>query len=190
MKATQVLRDEHEGILAMLAVIQAAIDRLQAGKSIPPALMTDAVDFITNFADRCHHGKEEKQLFPAMIEHGVPNEGGPVGVMLAEHTQGRAYVRALSAAAQKYATGDLSAVPALIENALGYITLLRQHIEKENGILFPMADHLLTDAEQDALFDAFAQIEANEMGPGVHERYHAMIGAYQKQVAEWNKMPV
>jgi hemerythrin-like domain-containing protein len=66
----------------------------------------------------------------------------------------------------------------------------RWHIKPKNLVSVPMADHLLTDDEQNALFDAFARIEANEMGPGVHERYHAMIGAYQKQVAEWNKMPV
>jgi hemerythrin-like domain-containing protein len=189
MKATQVLRDEHAGILAMLAVVEAAADRLRDGKSVPPDLFPSAVGFFRNFADKCHHGKEETKLFPALIDHGMPQEGGPVGVMLEEHTLGRAYIREMSAAADRYAQGDASIVPALIENALGYVRLLREHIDKENGVLFPMADNILTDNEQDELFEAFEQIEANEMGPGVHERYHAMIGEYQKLLAEWNKVP-
>lgn len=189
MKATQVLRDEHEGILAMLAVVEAAAYRLRDGKSIPPDLMTNAVDFFRNFADKCHHGKEEKKLFPTLVEHGVPNEGGPVGVMLEEHTLGRAFIRGMSEAADQYAKGDLTARDALVSNTLGYVKLLREHIDKENGVLFPMADDVLDDHEQGELYDAFERIEAEEMGAGVHERYHAMIGEYQKLAAEWNKVP-
>ncbi|HEX7594656.1 MAG TPA: hemerythrin domain-containing protein [Anaerolineae bacterium] len=186
MKATQVLRDEHEGILAMLAVVEAAAYRLRDGKNIPPDLMTKAVDFFRNFADKCHHGKEEKQLFPALVEHGIPKEGGPVGVMLEEHDQGRALVRGMKDAADKFAAGDMTAKPALVSNALAYVKLLREHIDKENGVLFPMADGALNDREQGELYDAFERIEAEEMGAGVHERYHAMIAEYQKLVAGWN----
>ena len=185
MKATQVLRDEHEGILAMLAVVEAAAYRLRDGKSVPPDLMTNAVGFFRNFADKCHHGKEEKELFPALVERGVANEGGPVGVMLEEHDQGRAFVRGMKDAVDRYAAGDTTAVSALVSNTLGYVKLLREHIDKENGVLFPMADGVLNENEQGTLYDAFERIEAEEMGAGVHERYHAMIGEYGKLAAGW-----
>ncbi|HEX7594658.1 MAG TPA: hypothetical protein VF429_10865, partial [Anaerolineae bacterium] len=77
----------------------------------------------------------------------------------------------------------------LVSNALSYVKLLREHIDKENSVLFPMADSALNDREQSELYDAFERIEAEEMGAGVHERYHAMIGEYQKLAAEWNKAP-
>lgn len=189
MQATQVLRDEHEGILAMLAVVESAAHRLRGGTNIPPQLMVDAVGFFRNFADQCHHGKEEDELFPRLVERGVPNEGGPIGMMLIEHDQGRAFVRGLSEAAERYARGDRTAVPALIENALGYVSLLRQHIFKENNVLFPMADQVLSDAEQSTLLDAFEQIELKRTGPGEHERYHAMIAEYQKIAAGWGQVP-
>lgn len=186
MKATQVLRDEHEGILAMLAVVESAAKRLQSGKEIPNDLMTNAVQFFRNFADRCHHGKEEDELFPLLEQRGVPKQGGPIGVMLAEHDQGRAFIRGLSDAADQYAKGDNAAVPALVRNALGYVDLLRQHIWKENNVLFPMADQVLSAGEQDQLFAAFEKIEATRTGPGEHERYHAMIAEYQKIAASWS----
>ena len=185
MKATQVLRDEHEGILAMLAVVEAATRRLQSGKDIPNDLMTNAVGFFRNFADKCHHGKEEDELFPAMQQRGIPREGGPIGVMLAEHDQGRAFIRGMSSAADKFAQGDPTAIPALVENTLGYVNLLRQHISKENNILFPMADRVLADADQDRLYAAFEQIEETRTGPGEHERYNAMLAEYQKIAAGW-----
>ncbi len=185
MKATQVLRDEHDGILAMLAIVEAAARRLREGKPVPPDLMTNAVGFFRNFADRCHHGKEEGELFPALVARGIPKEGGPIGVMLAEHDEGRAFVRGMGEAAARYAAGETAAVPALVSNTLGYVNLLRAHIDKENNVLFEMADGVLSDSEQSQLFDAFERIEQTRIGPGEHERYHAMIGEYQKIAAEW-----
>jgi hemerythrin-like domain-containing protein len=188
MQATQVLRDEHEGILAMLGVVEAAAIRVRDGKSVPANLFTDAAGFFRNFADQCHHNKEEAELFPALVQHGIPEDGGPVGVMLAEHEQGRELVRGLSAAAERYAGGDQTAVPALISNTLGYVELLRAHIAKENSVLFVMADQVLSDGEQNSLYQAFDAIEKDHMGPGVHERYHAMIGEYQNIARSWDKV--
>ena len=186
MKATQVLRDEHEGILAMLVVVEAAAKRLQSGKEIPSDLMTNAVGFFRNFADRCHHGKEEDELFPALEQRGVPKQGGPIGAMLAEHNQGRTFIRGMSDAADKYAQGDKTTVSMLIQNTLGHVNLLRQHIWKENNALFLMADQVLSESDQDKLYDAFEHIEETRTGPGEHERYHAMIAEYQQVVASWN----
>jgi hemerythrin-like domain-containing protein len=185
MQATQVLRDEHEGILAMLAVVEAAARRLQNGKEIPGDLMTNAVDFFRTFADKCHHGKEETELFPLLEQRGIPKEGGPIGAMLIEHDQGRAFVRAMSDAANRYAQGDASAAPALVQSTLGYVHLLREHIWKENNVLFPMADQALSDTDQEKLHAAFEHIEQTRLGPGVHERYHALIAEYQNIVASW-----
>lgn len=185
MQATQVLRDEHEGILAMLAVVEKAALRLRAGKEVPANLMLDAVRFFRNFADKCHHGKEEANLFPKMEERGVPKEGGPIGVMLMEHEQGRAFVRGMSEAAERYARGDKAAVPALVSHTLNYVNLLRAHIDKENNILFVMADQVLSTADQQALYATFEEVEQKVIGPGEHERYHAMIAEYQNIVAGW-----
>lgn len=190
MQATQVLRDEHEGILAMLSVVEAAAYRLRDGNTVPASLFTDAIGFFRNFADACHHGKEEAELFPKLVEKGIPNEGGPVGIMLIEHDQGRAFIRGMNEAAGRYAANDLTSVPDLVKNALGYVKLLREHIDKENGVLFMMADQVLSDNEQSQLFEAFEEIERTRTGPGEHERYHAMIAQYQKVVAGWNRVPV
>lgn len=189
MQSTQVLRDEHEGILAMLAVVEAAAWRIRDGKDVPPDLMVNAVDFFRNFADSCHHSKEEQELFPALAERGIPEEGGPIGMMLMEHDQGRAYLRNMKEAAERYARGDKTAAPALVENTFGYVRLLREHIEKENTVLFLMADQVLSNADDERLYEAFDSIEKNHIGPGVHERYHAMIGEYQKLTAGWDKVP-
>ncbi len=183
--ATQDLRDEHQGILAMLAVAEAAAFRLRDGKTIPSDLLLNAAQFFRNFADKCHHGKEEDRLFPKMVEYGIPDEGGPISAMKEDHARGRALVSAMIEQAGQFAHGDTSVRRDLIKNTLDYVALLREHIDKENNVFFPMADQVIPDAEQRELKRVYDEFEANVMGAGVHERYHAMIDEYQKLAAEW-----
>src|SRR3990167_2160921 len=95
---TDVLRAEHQVILAALASLETAAARLAAGRELPAGWWEGLIDFLRVFADRNHHAKEEKSLFPALVKAGVPSEGGPVGVVLAEPEQGRALARGLGAA--------------------------------------------------------------------------------------------
>ena len=185
MSATDVLKDEHRGVERMLAIVEAASNRLAAGGDVPTDLYLNAVDFFRGFTDGCHHTKEETKLFPAMEQRGIPHEGGPIGVMLAEHDLGRTYVRALAEAAQRYSQGDRLAVPGLVQSGQSYVSLLRQHIAKEDGILFPMADKVLSTEEQAQLSEDFEVIEREKTGPGEHERYHHMLDELERVVAAW-----
>jgi hemerythrin-like domain-containing protein len=94
-KPTQILSDEHRVIERVLTALEGLIKR-PVGGSLDD--WKKAVDFFRTFADQCHHFKEEKVLFPAMEEHGIPSDGGPIGMMLTEHEEGRSYVRGMAAA--------------------------------------------------------------------------------------------
>ncbi|MGE5561386.1 MAG: hemerythrin domain-containing protein [Chloroflexota bacterium] len=183
MRPTETLIAEHHAIEAMLGATRGAAQRLANGDHVDPQVFAEMVDFYANFADRCHHAKEERILFPRLAERGIPVDGGPIGVMLAEHEEGRAHIRGMRQAVEGIRAGDRLAVEKLIEHALGYADLLAGHIRKENVILFPMADRALTEADEAELGDAFERIEAEEMGEGVHERYHRMIHGYVEQYA-------
>ena len=130
-----------------------------------------AIGFIRGFADQCHHFKEEKVLFPAMEAHGIPSEGGPIGMMLMEHEEGRSYVRAMFAAISLIEAKNEAAKDGLLSSAQAYCRLLREHIQKEDEILFRMGDEVISAEEQKKLSAAFAQHEAEEMGAGAHEKY-------------------
>ncbi len=175
MQASEVLMNEHRAVERVLKVLERSADRLDAGEAVPAQIFEDSLDFLRNFADKCHHGKEETALFPAMAKAGVPVERGPIGVMLAEHNEGRGYIRAMGEALEAYKRGDETARRPLAENARAYASLLAQHIRKEDDILFPMANQVLSDAEQQRLIAEFDRIEAEHIGPGVHEHYHQMI---------------
>jgi hemerythrin-like domain-containing protein len=171
MLPTEILSAEHRVIEQVLDCLGAIARQAALNGQLDGPSAKDAVSFLRNFADRCHHGKEESHLFPALEAKGFPRDGGPVGVMLAEHEQGRAYIRGMDENIDAAAAGDSNAIRRFGEQADGYIALLRQHIYKEDNILFRLADRTLSDAEQQQLLEKFQHVESDEMGAGTHEAF-------------------
>ena len=168
-KATKDLRKEHNAILHVLEVLDKMMARDKKTDTVKLQYYHELLYFLKIFADKCHYGKEENYLFKELVSKGVPNQGGPVGVMLHEHDQGREYIAQMNKSLE---AKDLTE----FNNAAGkYRDLLRNHIEKENNVLFVMADNLLDEEKQDELFEKFEEYEESVIGHGVHEELHAMI---------------
>lgn len=170
-KPTDILSDEHRVIERVLDALQ-RLTELPVNQSLGQWRKT--VEFLRGFADQCHHFKEEKILFPAMEEHGIPGEGGPIGMMLQEHEEGRGHVKAMMAAVEQFSTGTGAADELLLTHAHAYVTLLREHIQKEDDILFRMADEVIPADEQKRIMKEFETHEMEQMGAGAHEKYIAM----------------
>ncbi|MFO0972104.1 MAG: hemerythrin domain-containing protein [Phycisphaerae bacterium] len=166
----RVLMDEHRVIERVLD----AVERMVEADAVDAPFLTQAIDFFRNFADGCHHFKEERALFPALERQGVPRDGGPIGCMLHEHDQGRAYIRAMNESLSAAAAGDAAARRAVHAAARGYIDMLRQHIQKEDHVLFVMAEQVLPASEQAAMLRTFEQVETAPDAVGKHERYVAL----------------
>lgn len=175
MDPIESLMHEHRMIERMLNVLNEASRRAETSGELDLYIFEKAVDFIKTFADRCHHMKEEGEFFPLIERKGIPNQGGPIGMMLHEHDIGRGYVRGMEEALRKYKAGDKSQTQVVIQNARGYANLLAQHIMKEDNILYPMGNRVLTEADRKKLAIRFEEIEEKEIGEGVHEEYHHMV---------------
>jgi len=179
-KATEVLSDEHRVIERVLTVVEKLT---QTPVECAIENWKKALDFFRYFADQCHHFKEEQVLFPAMEEHGVPREGGPIGMMLMEHEEGRGHVRSMLAALTLAEARNEAAKDALLENARAYLRLLREHIQKEDEILFRIADDVIPPDEQKQLLRSFEEHEAKEIGTGVHEKYLKLVEELERHCA-------
>ena len=179
MMPTDELMAEHRVIERMLGIVSNACDRLEKGEEVDQELFAGAADFFRNFADRCHHGKEEKLLFEKMQERGMSGEVGPIAVMLREHEDGRAHVRKMAELSKKKIEGKVKT--NLVKEARVYVELLSQHIQKEDHILYPMAEQMLSRKDMEELEKGFAEVEETIMGPGVHEKYHHMIEEWEKK---------
>jgi hemerythrin-like domain-containing protein len=179
--ATQILRHEHEVIVQMLDASEEVAQQFEKGRKVRPELLADLLEFFKTFADECHHSKEEELLFPLLELKGIRRHGGPLGVMLHEHEEGRALIREMAEAAEEFQSGQDAASLHWARAARAYAQLLRTHICKENNVLFPMAERTLAPEEQTQLAERFEELEVGKMGAGKHQRLHAKMN---KLVAE------
>jgi len=164
--ATKDLENDHVHILRLTDVME-KITKTDA----PDYSDLEAVVFlIRNYADGVHHEKEEKILFPALEDKGFSSRQGPVAVMLSEHVQGRNFVKEMEKFIDLYKKNDLQALEQVFVNMTGYVNLLRNHISKENNILFRMADKVLSEDDHKTLLDLYEGVTpATENGGGIPE---------------------
>jgi hemerythrin-like domain-containing protein len=147
MRGTELLRAEHRVILGMLDALERA-----AGMVIGAAWWGEAIAWLRAFADASHHAKEERVLFPAMVKAGVPDDSGPIAMMLAEHVEGRELVRTMADARGT----------ARARAARDYVRLLRDHIAKEDEVVFPLAESVLDGPAASAVARAFDEVELEQ----------------------------
>lgn len=176
MKPTDILMDEHRVIEQVLDCLEVMTDRCSTSGKLDGASARAATEFFREFADRCHHAKEEAHLFPLLEARGLPRDGGPAGVMILEHEEGRSCVRGMTEEIDGAASGDPASVERFERHARHFVSLLRQHIDKEDDCLFPMANQALTPEDQEALEATFHRVEHEEMGTATHEKYLRVAG--------------
>ena len=179
---TQRLKDEHQLILRMLALLEEKARLTEEGSFHDYCFYLDGVDFIRNYADRFHHAKEEDILFEALIENGMPRANSPVAAMLMEHDLGREFVKGMEEAATRALNGEAGQDEAIVTNARGYLELLREHISKEDDILYPLAERVIPEEKRDGIVEGYhtAEMKAAE---GLEEHYRKVVEVYEGKKA-------
>lgn len=189
-----ILMDEHRLIERVLGSLETCAAEVEGGLALERAFARDYAEFLRGFADAWHHGKEEEILFRRMIERGFSAEAGPVAVMLHEHREGRALVGAI------HAVGGGAGAPldaeraAFLSGARGFIPLLRQHIQKEDNILYPMSERVLTPDEFETMLADFGAFEESAGADGTRDRLEAvaekLVGAFRPDEARMAAGPM
>lgn len=158
-RPTEILMAEHRIIEQVLAALESFTRRKGERSMEDRAACARFAQFFRDYADGFHHGKEEELLFRELEGMGFPRNAGPLGVMLYEHVRGRELVgrlAALGAASAPWAEADSA---ELKDAALEYVFLLRNHIQKEDGVLFPMAEEALGSDLRSSLLARFRKFD-------------------------------
>lgn len=178
MNTITLLSNEHTAILQVLEQVEQAATAAERGAPVPVDVFQDIQEFFTIFVDRCHHGKEEAELFPRL----QPAHAALIERLEAEHATGRQFAQAFSQAVQGYLPGKAATGAALAAAASDYAAFLRAHIAQETQELFPVVEHTL-ESEDQPLMAAFERIEVERIGSGTHERLHEMIDGLAGRIA-------
>lgn len=152
MKPTEILSEEHKSVLKFIEALERECGRLEIGAEQDKNFFRKAVEFIKNYADKFHHAKEEDILFAELDKREEQMHCSPMGQMRHEHDLGREFVKKLENALK---SGDKKEI---VNNARGYAELLKDHIYKEDNILYPMADEVLDEAARKEMIEKFNKI--------------------------------
>src|SRR3989339_1283789 len=171
-KPTLDLGEEHGGIMLMMQIMKKIAIRLLDGKEVRREDLSKVVEFLVNFADKCHHGKEEDIFFPKLVK--TTSNKKLVNMLVGEHKTGRDFIRGIVESFKKYKAGNPDAIHIAV-NIEGYVQLLTEHIRKENTILFPIADKELPTKIQEKMAKEFERFEKNVIGAGKHEEFHGWL---------------
>jgi hemerythrin-like domain-containing protein len=174
-----ILKHEHRVIERALHAVDGICLRLEWGENVPASALSQFVDFISTFADCYHHGKEEAYLFPLLEQRGITREGGPLGAMEHQHQLERELTDDMRRAVEGYTDVDPDSRRRFIEAARRYSAHLLDHIEKEDSILFRIADEILDDSDKVSLFEAFKKV-GGAVGPGQYEKYEHLASKLER----------
>ncbi len=181
MRPTQDLVNEHNAVLIMLQVMDSFAQKAADEKTLNTEHLDKIIEFLQVFVDKCHHGKEEKELLPVLLAVGNAKDKIMVDLTLKEHEEGRNFVRGIKGNLDLYKLGNQQALDGIITNIKNFNRLLKEHIRKENTILFPRADEIISEEKQIEMEKAFTGIEKEVIGEGVHEQFHQLLEVLKKE---------
>lgn len=176
MNSIKLMMEEHQYILRMLAVVRKACYGVMKGDPIHYEDFEKMIDFIRNYADAHHHGKEEKLLFQEMVTHL-----GPLGNklithgMLVEHDSGRLFISELVEALDRVRKGDDESRLDVIANAISYTHLLKRHIDKEDSVVYTFAERQLSSEILDKVNKETVLFEQEAEQKGIQSKYQKLV---------------
>lgn len=186
MKAVQIMVEEHNNIKKMLVIVRKYCFKILKNEKVDYEDFYKIIDFIRNYADRHHHGKEEKILFTKMMkELGAPAEKLVKYGMLVEHDLGRLYIKDLEEAVSKVLKGDEESKLDVIANAISYTHLLQRHIDKEDTVVYNFAENNLSDESKKELEEEFKAFEAQGEKDNIQRKYINLIDELNKNLNIW-----
>ncbi len=174
----QLLVEEHEWIEKVIAVVETEIAQGQANNPINVKRLSRAIDFLFEIGDKIHNQKEELFLFPRMIQNGIPSQGGPISVMLQEHQAERQILQELSALLPS-GKKAFKLTPEIEEKFQSYIQIRKEHIWKENDVLYMMASRVIPPAEQTQIANEILLLDEKYYGQDARAKYQSMVTEIQ-----------
>jgi len=154
-KTLNIIRDEHRSISAILHGMEYLVDRVRTRKAkIDPRVFSAMIYYLDTFSERMHHPKEDRYLFKAMRSRGG-EAAAVVADLEKEHAAGGEALKRLEQSLVRYEEGGDKEFPAFAEAVAKFVREYRDHMQKEESVVFPLAQRILSTADWQAIDRAF-----------------------------------
>jgi hemerythrin-like domain-containing protein len=178
-RPTHILKHEHRVIERGLRALDGMCLTLKVGGTVPPDALAQVLDFIHNFADRFHHSREEDLFFPVLKQFGLQEDGGALGFLRREHEVEREMLTELEMSVEEYRYGDDAASQRFVRAAEQFRDLLIGHMQREDTILFPLAEEMIAEIAKVKLIEQLNCAE--EHNETLRRKYEELAAELEKQ---------
>lgn len=175
MRSIDMLLEDHAEIRRLLIMLSRAIKAQREGETVDPKVYQDAAEFLHGYADQYHHVREEEHVFPVLQTYMLLTMAGQLDCMPGEHEMGRELTAAMKASSERYAEGDATGATDFADAANKYFSLLDHHMGVEEGILFDLADRVVSDEHDASMAEGLEAAAKRYREGGNAAKYHALL---------------
>jgi hemerythrin-like domain-containing protein len=148
MNTTSLLVKEHYLIEQVLNCLERMLERCDSQHKLERGPAQNAIVFLRGFTARCHYGRVETQLLPAMQAMDISPERCGGCSMHHRREKSESHLDAMEAAIEPASAGDAAALREFTEHARAYIELLLEYIAVQEDCVFPMIAQTLGEADK------------------------------------------
>lgn len=175
MTLTEDLIEEHNAIEEMLFIMNKIAVDIDKDKGFDTEDVEKIIYFLRTFVDKCHHGKEETLLFPALAMKGIHEDSERIETMLQEHNVGRGYVNGLIEGVADFKRNFVNSDRLISACLTNYANLLHSHIQKEENVLFPITNKVLSEQKRMEILEQLKIFEEKVLGQADIEKNHKLL---------------
>ena len=156
MRAISIIKSEHKNLGAVLYSLEKLVEEIEAGKQPEFPVFHGLLTYIDRFLDRYHHPKEDRYLFPALLNR-APESESLLHKLGLQHTQGEILFVSMLKALSAYEFSGAEEFPNFRDRVLKYCEFERDHAMLEEREVLPLAESALHEEDWKQIDAAFGE---------------------------------
>jgi hemerythrin-like domain-containing protein len=175
MNPTTDIKGEHTAMKIILAAMKKLALDMRTGKFIDSYRIVQILDFLHTFTEHCHYEKEEKCLYPAILEYDIPWTVDTLNYLVSEHQQAQVYINEIDTLFQEYLSGNSKILNTLSLTIIKYVALEERHIKTVENVVLPLCEKVFDAAKLKSVSVELKKIQDQNVGHLKHEEYYKLL---------------
>ncbi|MDO9255884.1 MAG: hemerythrin domain-containing protein [Bacteroidales bacterium] len=175
MKPTTDIKGEHYAITIILGAMKKLAHDMRIGKFIDSYRIVQILDFLHTFSERCHTEKEEKCLFPALLEYDIPWTADTINQLTDEHKLAHDYLNEIDTLFDEYLSGNAQVLKSLSASMMNYVVIEERHIKIVDNVLLPLCDKVFDTEKLKFVVADLKKIQDQNVGHIKHLEYYKFL---------------
>jgi hemerythrin-like domain-containing protein len=160
MNPSYDLKCEHNAMEIILGALKKISNDISQNKTVDFFRVGQILDFLFTYMDASHHEKEEKYLFPAMLEANLARSTDILFLLKEEHRRTHKYLNEIRVGFYNFLTGSIFSLGSMVSSMTKFITLEENHIIIENTVLLPLSEIILDKKKQDSIYSDYKRAQS------------------------------